>query len=95
MTTNEIKTGDEISFIVGGFSTLAACKVEAATAKAVRVRRLHGDRASAWVPRSVLSLNTQYTVGDSRAFDLAPWFVRKVSRSADSFAKAALGLACW
>lgn len=91
MTANEIKVGDDITLVVNGFAT---CSVEVtkSTPKAVQVRRIYGDRASTWLPRSVLRRNEKHEFG---GFDVAAWFVRKVAAGADPYARIALGLSCW
>lgn len=58
------------------------------------------NRRYGWIPKSVLKPNAarSYNGGGAariEAYDLAPWFIRKVMASPDNTTRLALGLVCY
>ena len=65
------------------------------TAKALKVY-CETNRRYSWIPKSVLRPNAAHSYDGAaskiEAYDLAPWFLRKVMTSGDNATRLALGL---
>lgn len=96
-TVASVTVGETVTLVVSGMAT-GTVKVVGATPKALRIKNEQG-RATAWIPRSALTIDEQYTVVTDSfrglGLRIAPWFVRKLVSGPDAYARVAAGLSCW